>query len=127
MSRNAPRTPRWITGLGWLIFAAGLLSFAFLFFRHGGSSVPRVRWRTRWGRPRWVTFRDPLGRFLIDHPSDWDESAPFERFTRHPLGDLIAADTVALRHARPTGLVVVIRYTAAAVSCGRTIFRLRRT
>jgi hypothetical protein len=112
MSRNVPRSLRWIAGLGWLLFGAGILSFIFVYLRYGGSSGPRARWRSRWGTPRWVTFRDPLGQFLIDHPSDWDESAPFERFTRHRVGDLVAADTLALRHAHPTGLLVVIRYVA---------------
>jgi hypothetical protein len=110
-----PRVPKavWlIGGLGWLLFVAGLVSFAFLYLRHGGSSIPKVRWHSRWGRPRWVTFRDPEGQFLIDYPSDWDMSAPFERFTRHPIGGLIAADTMALRHAGPTGLLVIIRYAA---------------
>ena len=110
--RSTPRSLRFIVGMGWLMFGAGLLSFIFLFQRHGGTSVPRVRWRSRWGQPHQVTFRDPLAQFSIDHPSDWDESAPFERFTHHKVGDLVAADTVALRHADPTGLVVVIRYTA---------------
>ena len=114
MLRSAPRAVWLVAGLGWLIFAAGLLAFAFLYLRHGGSTVPKVRWRSRWGwgQPRWVTFQDPEGQFLLDYPSDWDMSAPFERFTRHPIGRLIAADTMALRHAHPTGLLVVIRYAA---------------
>jgi hypothetical protein len=112
MTPGPPRSLRWIVGMGWIMFAAGILSFIFLFLRHDATTVPRVRWRTSWGRPRWVTFRDPLGRFSVDHPSDWDESAPFERFTRRRVGDLVAADTLALRHARPNGLVVIIRYVA---------------
>src|SRR5439155_945930 len=79
---------------------------------HAATTVPKVRWRSRWGQPRWLAFRDPLGQFLIDYPSDWDMSAPFERFTRHRIGNLVAVDTVAFRHAYPTGLVVVISYTA---------------
>jgi hypothetical protein len=112
MSRGVSKALWWIAGLGWLIFAAGILSFAFLYLRHAGSSVPKVRWRSRWGRPHWVTFQDPEGQFLINYPSDWEMSAPFERFTRHPIGNLIAADTMALRHADPTGLLVIIRYVA---------------
>jgi hypothetical protein len=112
MSRRVPKGVWLIGGLGWLIFAAGILSFAFLYLRHGGSTVPKVRWRSSWGRPRWVTFRDPEGLFLIDYPSDWDMSAPFERFTRHPIGGVLATDTMALRHAYPTGLLVIIRYAA---------------
>src|SRR6266851_2135806 len=112
MSRRAPKAVWLIGGLGWLIFAAGLLAFAFLYLRHGGSTVPKVRWHSSWGRPRWVTFRDPEGQFLLDYPSDWDMSAPFERFTRHRIGAVIAADTMALRHAYPAGLLVIIRYAA---------------
>jgi hypothetical protein len=112
MSGRVPKAIWLIAGLGWLIFAAGILSFVFLYFRHGGTNVPKVRWRSRWGRPHWVTFQDPEGQFLIDYPSDWDMSAPFERFTRHRIGTLIALDTMALRHAYPTGLMVIIRYVA---------------
>jgi hypothetical protein len=112
MAHGLPRSLRLVVWLGWLVFALGLLAAAFLYLRHGGSSVPKVRWRSRWGQPHWVVFRDPLGQFVINHPSDWDESAPFERFTQKPIGNLIAADTVAIRHGRPVGLLVIIRYTA---------------
>lgn len=114
MSRSAPKAVRVVTGLGWLVFAAGLLSFVFLYLRHSGSDIPRVKWKSRWSwsRPHSVTFQDPEGRFLLDYPSDWDMSAPFERFTRHRVGSLVALDTMALRHADPTGLLVVIRYVS---------------
>src|SRR2546423_15287042 len=112
MAHSAPRSFRFVVWLGWLIFGAGLLSTVALYLRHGATTVPKVRWRSRWGQPRWLAFRDPLGQFLIDYPSDWDMSAPFERFTRHRIGELVAVDTVAFRHAYPTGVVVVISYTA---------------
>jgi hypothetical protein len=112
MDHRVPRSVWWVAGLGWLLFAAGILSFIFVYLRHGGSTVPNVRWRSRWGQPHRVTFQDPEGKFRLDYPSDWDASAPFERFTRHRVGSLVAVDTVALRHAHPTGLAVVIRYVA---------------
>jgi hypothetical protein len=107
-----PRKRRLTVWLGWLCIAVGLLAAVFLFLRHGGSSVPKVRWRSHWGQPRWVTFRDPEGLFLIDHPSNWDVSAPFARFTRRPIGELIAVDTVAMRYTKPASLLVIIRYAA---------------
>jgi hypothetical protein len=112
MERRVPRYVWLVAGAGWLLFAAGILSFIFVYLRHSGSNVPKVRWHSRWGQPRWITFRDPEGKFLMDYPSDWDMSAPFERFTRHRVGSLVALDTVALRHANPTGLAVIIRYVA---------------
>ena len=64
MAGGLPRSLRLVVWLGWLIFALGLLAASFLYLRHGGSSVPKVRWRSRWGQPRWVTFKDPLGNAL---------------------------------------------------------------
>lgn len=114
MTRGAPKGLLIVAGLGWLIFAAGVVSFIFLYFKHGATNVPKVHWSSHWAwtRPDLETFRDPEGRFLLDYPSDWDMSAPFERFTRHRVGDLVALDTMALRHVNPTGILVIIRYVA---------------
>ncbi len=114
MSQGRGRGLRSIARLGWLCFGVGILAFIYLFLRYGTSSIPKTRWRSQWGQPHWVTFRDPAGKFLIDHSSDWDESAPFERFTRHQVGDLMAMDTVAIRRGKPIGLLILIRYVAPA-------------
>jgi hypothetical protein len=127
MARGIPRSLRLTVLLGWLIFVLGLLAFAFLYLRHGGSSVPKARWRSSWGQPHWVTFRDPLGQFVISHPSDWDESAPFERFTQRTIGSLMATDTVAIRHGRPVGLLVIIRYAAPQAMAPDQWLKLTRT
>src|SRR6187200_2124193 len=99
---------RFMRVLGWVSFGLGIVMFVLLFFRFGGSNVPKTRWRSQWGQPRWVTAREPGGQFLLDHPSDWDLSTPFERFTRRRLGSLFAVETLALRRGEPIGLFVVI-------------------
>jgi hypothetical protein len=103
---------RFIRALGWVSFGLGIVFFVLLFFRFGGSNVPKTRWRSQWGQPHWVTGREPGGQFLLDYPSDWDLSTPFERFTRRRLGSLFAVETLALRRGDPIGLFVVIRYVA---------------
>jgi hypothetical protein len=120
------RSKRFIVCLGWLSFGAGLLITVLLFFRHGASNVPKARWRSRWGQPHWVTTRDPQGQFLIDYPSDWDLSTPFERFTRHRIGEYFAMDTLALRRGKPTGLLVVIRYVASGPKTAGAWFKETR-
>jgi hypothetical protein len=107
------RPSRFVVWMGWLSFGAGLLITVLLFLRHGGSSVPKARWRSRWGQPRWVTARDPQQLFLIDYPSNWDLSMPFERFTKHRVGEYFAMDTMAIRRGKPNGMLVIIRYVAS--------------
>jgi hypothetical protein len=114
MPVHASRSLRFLMGLGWVTFGTGIVIFALLFLRFGGSSAPKAKWRRSWGQPRWVTTRDPQGKFLIDYPTDWDLSTPFERFTRHRVGSLVAMDTLALRRGDPIGLLVVLRYVAPA-------------
>jgi hypothetical protein len=114
MLRRTARTGRLLNWIGWLCFAAGVLAFIFLYFRYGATSIPKVRWRSRWGQPRRMTFRDPQGKFEIDHLSNWDVSAPFERFTRHRVGNLVRVDTVAIRRGKPIGILIILRYIAPA-------------
>src|SRR5689334_3291197 len=101
-----PRSLRLVRVLGWLAFGAGLLLFCALFLRFGTSSVPKARWSSRWGQPHWITTRDPGGQFRIDYPSNWDLSTPFDRFTRHRIGRMVAVDTMAIRRGKPVGMLV---------------------
>jgi hypothetical protein len=103
---------RFVRMLGWVSFGLGIVMFVLLFFHFSGGGVPKTRWRSRWGQPRWVTARDPAGQFLLDHPSDWDLSTPFERFTKRRLGSVIAVETLALRRGDPIGLFYIISYVA---------------